>query len=78
MKPLKPRHRNRLLALIARDIEAAASIARTAAQAAANHAKAGRTDQAFQHILEAEPELFDIRKLIGVASYVKEIGEDNR
>ncbi len=76
MKPLKAKHRNRLLHLIARDIDAAASIARTAAKAAAHHAKAGRADQAFQQILEAEPALFDATKLVTLAMYVKTIGND--
>lgn len=74
MNPLKSKQKNRLLHLIAKDIETASAIARTAACAAAHHAQAGRTDQAFQYILEAEPALFDVQKLVGLASYVQQLG----
>lgn len=74
MKALKTRHKARLLQHIARDIEAATILAHAAAQAASHHAETGRLDQALQHILEAEPALFDAQKLVALATYVNGIG----
>ena len=75
MKPLKTRHKARLLQHIAQDIEGAATLARAAAQAASHHAETGRLDQALQHILEAEPAIFDAQKLISLATYLSQIGK---
>ena len=70
MKPLKQKHKTRLLHAITADIETAAALARTAARAASHHAAAGRFDKALQHILEAEPALYDAAKLVTLATYV--------
>ena len=75
MKLPKPKHRAMLLHTIARDIEAATAIAHTAAKAAAHHAETGRTDEALQHLLEAEPALFDAQKLTTLATYLSRIGK---
>ena len=75
MKLPKPKHRAMLLHTIARDIEAATAIAHTAAKAAAHHAETGRTDEALQHLLEAEPALFDAQKLAALATYLSRIGK---
>ena len=70
MKPLTQKQKTRLLHAITADIETAAALARTAAQAASHHAEAGRFDKALQHILEAEPVLYDAAKLVTLAIYV--------
>ena len=75
MKLPKPKHRAMLLHAIARDIKAATAIAHTAARAAAHHAETGSTDEALQHILEAEPALFDAQKLTALATYLSRIGK---
>ena len=74
MKPLTQKHKTRLLHAIAADIETAAALARTAAQAASHHAAAGRFDKALQHIHEAEPALYDAAKLVTLATYVNRRG----
>lgn len=74
MKRLNPKHKTRLLLAIAKDIESSAAVAHAGAKAASHHAAAGRADKALQHILEAEPALFDATKLVTLATYVKGVG----
>ena len=76
MKPLKHKHRARLLAQIARDIESSASLLKAAAAAAHHDVEAGRDDEALRHLLEVETEAFNAQKLITLASYVGRIGGD--
>jgi len=75
MKLPKSKHRVKLLHAIARDIKAATAIAHAAAKAAAHHAEYGRSDKALQHILEAEPALFDAQKLTTLATYLSKLGK---
>ena len=75
MKLPKPKHRVKLLHAFARDIEAATAIAHAAAKAAAHDAEAGRSDNALQHILEAEPALFNAQKLTTLATYLSKLGK---
>jgi len=70
MKSLKSKHRARLLEQIARDIEASASLLKAAAAAAGRDAAAGRGEEALQHLLGVEGEVYDAGRLINLASYV--------
>lgn len=75
MKPLKPKHRARLLEQIARDIEASALLVKAAASAARHDADAGRTEEALRHLLEVEGEVFDAGRLVNLATYIARLGE---
>jgi len=74
MKPLKPRHRARLLEQISRDVEAAATLVSAAAAAARHDAGAGREAEALRHLLGVEGEVFDAGRLITLAAYVSRPG----
>lgn len=63
----------KLMMQIASDLEAAAKMAAAASGAASNNAEAGRINDAFQNVLEAEPHIHHARSLVGVASYVAEL-----
>ena len=67
-----------LLVQIADDLEAAASMASAAAASAGNDARAGRTHDAFQRILDAEPQIHHATKLVSIATYVVELDRGDR
>ena len=74
MTKVKNKHKAKLLAQIARDMEAATGMAHAASKAAVTRCDAGRFDEALIAILEAEPRLYDANKLMVLATYVNGIG----
>lgn len=72
---MNKKHKAKLFYVIAEDLEEMVALAHPAIEAARKDAKRGQMGSALQHLLNAEPKLYEAQALLNMNAYMHKVGK---